>query len=191
MNEKEKRVREQRQIEANRKGLLGMEGKFGVILKNLGEPLIAHGGGWYTTNEMDDPWALPGDGEEEMPQFDEDEPVMEMGLHYNGLSSGIHLEIFYYHDAPDVGWRRIEQGGPGPGRELSVWWKGHLVFCESNDELYCYVPSGEWESKIDYLFNVAKQREQKAYKKAVEESKEEVKRQKLSLIERLRLRWGI
>jgi hypothetical protein len=192
MNEKEKRLQEQRHMEANRKGLLGMEGKFGVILKHLGEPLIAHAGGWYGTSEMEDVWALPGEsGEEDMPTFDEDEPVMEMGLHYNGLSSGLHLEIYYYHDAPDRGWRRLEQGGPGPGRELSVWWKGHLVFCESNDELYCYNPSHEWEDKIDYLFGIAKKRENKKYQEVIKESREQAQRDKLSWIERLRLRWGL
>jgi len=192
MNEKEKRLQEQRHMEANRKGLLGMEGKFGVILKHLGEPLVSHGGGWYSSNEMDDPWALPGEETEDvMPSFDEDEPVMESGLHFNGLSSGIHMEIYYYHDAPDIGWRRVEQGGPGPGRELSVWWKGHLVFCESNDELFCYNPFKDWEEKVDYLFGIAKKKENVKYQEIVQQSKQDYVKDKQSWIERLRLRWGL
>jgi len=190
MNDKGKLIIEQRYSEAVRKGLTGMEGKFGSILKYLGEPLVTHTGGWYTSNPMEDLYEIPDDNPK-MPEFDEDEPVMEIGWHFDGSSSGISLEIFFYEEAPDRGWRRIENGGPGPGKELSVWWKGKLVFCESDDSLFCYVPSHEWESHVDYLFGIAKQRELKSRKKQIEETKEEVKKEKLSWLERMRLRWGI
>lgn len=189
MNDKEKIIKEQRCIEANRKGLMGMEGKFGCILRNLGEPIIEHTGGWFTSNEMEDIWELPD--ETQMPEFDEDEPVIEVGLSFSAMSSGMNLEIFHYHDASDRGWRRIENGGPGPGKELSVWYKGNLVFCESNDELFCYTPSPEWENMIDKLYALAKEKEANNRRKQILENREEIRKSKLSWLERIKLRWGI
>lgn len=174
MNDKERRVKEQRYIEASRKMLLGLEGKLGVILKQLGEPIISQGGTWFDSTPMIDVWELP-DEETGMPTFEEDEAIIEVGMIFDGMSSGIHVEIKYIEDE----------------KALSLRYKGQLVFSEMNDELQCYVPSPEWEKHVDDLFNIAKKREEKKHSEYVEESKLQSKREKLSFLEQLRLRWGI
>ena len=61
MNEKEKRIQEQRTIEATKKNLMGLTGKIGTIVRNLGQPMISQceGGTFLDTSYLDDPWALP------------------------------------------------------------------------------------------------------------------------------------
>src|SRR4051812_31315520 len=54
MYEKEKIIREQRTIEATRKGLMGLDGKLGGILRYLGKPVIAGSGCWIESNEGQD-----------------------------------------------------------------------------------------------------------------------------------------
>ena len=50
--ELEQRIREQRIIEANKKGLVGQNGKIGMVLKMMGNPIIAQteGGGLIDIN---------------------------------------------------------------------------------------------------------------------------------------------
>ena len=45
MHELARRIKEQRLIDATQKGLTGLDGKIGTILKGMGEPIIVHEGG--------------------------------------------------------------------------------------------------------------------------------------------------
>jgi hypothetical protein len=176
MNDKERRVREQRLSEAIRKGLTGLEGKFGTILRYLGKPIIGHGGEWVTTSEALNVYDyLEEEKTDELEEMDEEQTVIDCGYVFDGLASGIHLEIIY----------KLHE------KELKVFWEGNLVYAEVASELECYSPSHTWESKVDYLFNVAKKREKKEYHATIEENKIEAKRQKFSLLDHLRKRWGI
>ena len=51
----EEKIREQRTIEANKKGLIGQNGKIGMVLRMLGHPIIAQyeGGTYVDTNYLD------------------------------------------------------------------------------------------------------------------------------------------
>ncbi len=175
MNDKEKRVRDERLREATKKGYTGLEGKFGTILKCLGHPIIGEGGSFYESNYMDDPYTMDDDEEEGMPTMDEEQTVMELGYIFDGLSSGMHLEIKYISDR----------------QELTVYYKGATVFSEIAGELAGYVPSQEWEEKIELLYKRAKIRENKMRGKYMEENRLETVREKQSLLEKLRLRWGL
>lgn len=177
MHDKEKKVWSERLIEATRKGLTGMEGKFGTILKYLGNPIIAEGGSFYDTYENVDPYEPIGGEEEEdkLPTMDEEQSIMELGYIFDGLSSGLHLEIKYIADRQD----------------LNVTYKGFTVFSEIAGELVCYVPQPEWENVIDSLYKQAKKRENKQRGEFIMENRQEAQRQKESLLERLRLRWGL
>lgn len=174
MNEKEKRVREERIREATRKGLTGLEGKFGTIIKYLGHPIIAEGGSFYESSYMDDPYELEEENDE-LPTMDEEQTIMELGYIFDGLSSGMHLEIKYLSER----------------QELTVLYEGILVFSETASELTCYVPNPEWEEKIDSLYKLAKIRENKKRSEYMKENKLEAVREKQSLLDRLRLRWGV
>ncbi len=174
-NEKEKRIKEQRLIEATRKGLTGLEGKFGCILRNIGTPIIAHGGSWFESSELEDVWSLPEDKDEEIPTMDIDESIMETGRFFEGLTKGMHLEIKYMSDSKD----------------LVVYYKGYIVYHEVSGELDCYIPNREWETHIDNLFALAKKKESAGRKETKIINKQEAERQKLSFLDKLRLKWGV
>ncbi len=174
MHDKEKRIRDHRLTEATRKNLVGLEGKFGTILKSLGKPIIGDGG-----IKMFESTPMPNfydylDEEEGLETMEEDQPTTDIGVIFDGLTSGLHLEIIYKYEE----------------RELKVLWQGEMVYLELAGELECYIPSHTWESKIDYLFNVAKKRVEKERRKIVDEDKLEKQRDKLSFLARLRKMWG-
>ncbi len=179
MNDKEKLIREQRTIEATRKGLMGMDGKFGVILRQLGNPIIAQGGSMYesTTFDFDNYWQLPEEAEDqsEIDTMSEDEAVTEIGLVFDALSSGVHLEMKYMTDK----------------KELLVTYKGYPIYCEVGGDLDCYVPMEEWEQIVDDLYAIAKKREGKDRYNQKQEYQEESQREKMGFLEKLRLRLGI
>ena len=173
MNDKEKKIHSERLIEATKNGYTGLEGKFGTILRHLGHPIIAEGGSFYVSNEMPDVYEM--DVEETMPTMDEDQTVMELGHIFDGLSSGIHLEIKYLSEK----------------QELNVYYQGYQVYGEIASELTCYVPSPDWEEKIEMLYRNAKVRENKKRDEHIMENRQELERQKVSLLDKLRLRWGV
>ncbi len=131
----EEKIKTQRMIEATRKGYMGMSGKFGIILQQLGEPIIGHGSPLFEVTYMETPY--PEHEEEEMGYFDEDETVTEVGWLFSGLNRGMHLEITY-EDAV-----------------LSVYYKGYPVYIERAGDLECFVPNQNWEQNIEQLYEVA------------------------------------
>jgi hypothetical protein len=176
MEELAKKIKEQRLIQATQKGLTGLDGKIGTIVKNMGEPIINHTGGSLEcfameSSFLEDPYELEDD--EEMPIYDEDQP-RRIGMFFDGLSRGMHIEIKYLADI----------------NELTVNYKGYLVYAEEVGELVCYVPSPEWESKIEQLFLIARKKEAIHRKEDIQEQKEEAMREKLSFLEKIKLRWG-
>jgi hypothetical protein len=209
MNEKEKRIKDQRTIEAVRKGIMGLGGKFGLIIKNMGQPILGQSGGALDTSYLDDPWALPGENDtpwelkdgnaeeiqNQIPRFDlenNEEPIggdwrqerdyqgepygtHKIGMIFDGLSRGIHMEIKYMFDS----------------NELTVYYKGYLVYQEIAGDLTSYVPDIEWESQIDTLYAKAKKREQISNVEAKEEKKEMVEKVKQSWWREIQKKWGL
>lgn len=175
--EKQKRIKEQRLIEATRKNLTGVDGKIGCILKYIAAPIEAQGGDSsgisYGTTEFQRYWE--DDDEEGLPELDPEQTYTEIGKHFDGLSRGMHLEIKYMSDS----------------NQITVLHKGHMVFCEIAGDLLCYVPGQEWENQIDQLFGLAKKIESQKSKIEVKENKLEAEREKRSLLNKLKTLWGI
>lgn len=170
-------IQEQRAAEALRKGILGLEGKYGTIARNLGQPIISHGGKWFESNNAD---FLNFDfceeaEEEEMPTWDENESVGEVGWHWDGLKYGIHAEIRYLTDK----------------KELLVTYKGFPVYMEIQGELESYNPNGEWEEKLEQVYQMARRKENKYRQETVKEQKAESRKTAMGWLEKLRERWGI
>lgn len=176
MFEKEKLVKEQRLSEATRKNLVGLEGKFGTILKYLGDSIIGHsqggGGGLFESNPMSDVWDIEED--ESIPTADLDDNVMEEGMHFDGLRRGIHLEIIY----------KIAS------KEIAVLFEGYDVYRESEGELICYIPSERWESIIDKLFKIAKGKEVKHKVESKKRNEAEAEKLKSNFLKHLKKAWG-
>jgi len=192
MHEQEKRIKDQRTIEANRKKLIGLEGKLGCIVKNLGQPIIRQDqGDWfhdanYLDYDVEDP---AEDIISQIPTMDYGDMVseeayrsermsyhiQEIGMHFDGLSRGIHLEIKY-----------LEETG-----ELLVIYKGYVVYKELAGELEIYTPSLEWEDKINLLFPIAREIEVKKTGQVKIEIKKKIEAQKMSLLQKIRKKWGV
>lgn len=170
-NEKEKQIQTQRLGEATVKGYTGIEGKFGCILRYLGEPIFAEGSSMYKATYMDDVWDLPD--ENEIKTMEEDQLIQEVGRQFSALSRGVHLEITY----------NIE-------KEIMVYYKGYLVYKESA-ELECYAPDDEWERHVEKFYIIAKERENNARKNKEVERRQEGKREKLNFLEKIKNLWGI
>jgi len=212
MNEREKKIQEQRTIEATKKGFMGLSGKFGIILKNLGEPIVSHssGEGSMSSSYLDDPWLLPGESNEfdqfnlpygdpqkmqaSIPYMDMpgQEPVgygwkeqrnanripigtSEIGWIFDGLNRGIHMEIKYTLETSD----------------LVVYFKGYEVYREIGGELYAYSPNEEWEPKVERLYAIAKEKEQKKGDTVRTEQIQVATKNKEQWVDKIKKRWGI
>ena len=165
---KQDRIKEQRLIEATRKDYMGADGKVAVILRNLGTPIMSQGSPLFETTEAIDPYQLDDEG---LPYFNEDEGTAKIGMMFDGLSRGIHMEIkqMEYH--------------------IEVYYKGYKVFEEYKGDLVCYNP-GEWEDQLERLYKVAwpTEKEKRKHKKIVRTAKAE--QVKNSWVEEMKKTWG-
>lgn len=174
MNDKEKRIKEQRLIEAAEKNLMGASGKLGLICKYLGEPIKGVGGALYDSYEYDfDDW-----GEEdpdELPTSSLDESVYGLGYLFDGLSRGMHLEIKYLSNE----------------KKLTCNYKGYDVYVEMSGDLKGYAPFPEWETLVDKLHKIAETTSREKRKVAAREEKAEKIAYATEFIQKLRERWGL
>jgi hypothetical protein len=190
MNEKENLIKEQRLIEATRKNLTGLEGKLGVILKYLGEPVIAEGSSCYEAYPLADMYELPND--DDMPTADMDTAKSELGQICSCLKWGVNMEIMYLKFSK-VPFKVNEYYTKWIEKEkvLSVTYKGYVVYREIEGDLNCYLPDDEWEFHIDRIYESCKKIRKDVKKDFDEMRKEENKKDKLNFLARLRETWGI
>lgn len=172
MHEKEQLIKEHRLIEATKKNYTSMEGKFGLILKFLGEPILSQSSSAYSSTPWIDVYEVPGD--EGMPVADEDEMIVEIGKIFSALKYGVNLEIKYLKE----------------DKKLEVLYNNRVVYREMDHDLDCFVPLKEWEDAIDRIYVlVEKKMETRAEKN--KRRMEEDKVEKMGFLNRLREKWGI
>ena len=203
IEEIEEKIKEERLIEATKKGFYGQNGKIIFVVKILGEPIISQNEGDLYSNStyLEDPYDLGNDLEESstkeelmqnlpaMGMVDNNRPegpewsslkegenasITKIGNHFCGLSRGMHLEIMYNEI----------------NTELYLTYKGYQVYKEIKGDLLCYVPNDEWESHIDKLYKISKE---KARKTKEQEFQKEIKssdRQKQSWLNEMKKKWG-
>lgn len=189
MSDKESVIREKRTIEATKKNLMGPAGKFGRILEAFGTAVIRQGSGMIDTNYLEDPFAesvhteyastLSGQNgplayKDEILDAN-DEFVVNEGLLFDGLGRGIHLEIKYWYAT----------------NEMTVSYRGYIVYKEIAGELSAYAPFPEWESATDTLYMAAKNKLSKTKKIDEQEMTEKINKKKKQFWQELRLRWGV
>jgi hypothetical protein len=200
--EKEQKLREHRLIEATRKKLTGMRGKLWVIAQTLGGEIVSQQeGGTYRDIHYFQPM-LPEPSNEWNPAFrQEDIPYMDsageepvggawrderdyiktpqsthdMGFHFDGLSRGMHLEIKCITDT----------------KEITVHHQGYLVYKETAGSLEAYSPSDDWEGKIDRLFVVAQQKDDRKRAEEKQENLELDRLERRGWVEKMKERWGL
>lgn len=194
----EQKIIEQRTIEANKKGLLGQNGKVSIVLKAFGEPII-------TQNEYGNSLNLENNIDEDLEFRNAEDylnkiPIMDIegvnrpegaewstvsepnfyethkvGFYLSALSQGVHLEI-YYDDYTN---------------ELSLYYKGYLVFRESKGELSAYVPNDEWENWVFEKFKKAKEKLRRLKEEEFKSKIEKAEKTKIAWWEGIKSKWGI
>lgn len=192
--ELEAKIKERRLAEATKKGLMGASGKIGAVLKALGTSVVSQ------TNDVS---YIDTQGVEQISSDNplSQIPVMDMegverpkgsewsdeipdsvsfgmhyvGRHFDGLSRGMHLEILYKDESS----------------EMSVYYKGYLVYREIQGDLVCYVPIPEWEDWISSLFKLAKKIQRDEKEEEFKAKVQEAERNKSSWLRSIASRWGI
>ena len=200
--ELEARIKEQRTVEANQKGLTGQNGKIGVVLRVFGQPIIGHslGGAYVDTNYIQtspleddhDPrnssdlmksiptMEMDGTIRPSSEEWSElDEPLSygtyNVGWYFDGLGRGMHMEILYKEDKS----------------EFVLYYKGNLVYKEIMGELLCYVPGEEWEKWIEGLSKSARDVMRKKKEEEFAEKIKSSEKAKISWWESMKSRWGV
>lgn len=196
----EEKIKEQRTVEANKKGLVGQNGKIAVVLKVFGDPIIAQSeGGFYVdTNYLkyEEEDVEPRNNKEllkkipimdiannERPTGNEWEEltdplsfaVQKIGLHFDGLSRSMHMEIKY----DDL------------NSELSLSYKGYCVYKEIKGEIVSYVPNPEWEKWIDSLYKKAKEKQRVTKEIEFENQIKQAEKNKNAWWQKIVSRWGV
>ena len=202
----EEKIKEKRILEATKKGIIGQNGKIAIILKVYGEPIIGQkeGGSLIDSYYIDlenrnDQKSLedinnPEDllrsipimnlGEHDRPQSDEwlgDMPegnyysTEVLGMHFDGLRRGMHMEINYNHESS----------------EMTLYYKGYVVYREIKGELMSYAPYEEWEKWIESLYRSAKEKHRQIKEEEFEESIKISEKEKKFWWQKIQERWGI
>lgn len=170
---RQEQIREARTIEAMRHGYMGMEGKFAVIAKRLGQPIIHQGSKSFEQSFLSDPFELPE--ENSIPVFEQEENSYEVGLIFDGLPRGVNMSIIMYFY----------------NREIICEYEGRKVYKEMSGELEAYAPDVIWEKKIESLYEMAKKIERK--NKPIEKQKiaEEANKKRKEILDDFRNKWGL
>jgi len=198
----EKRIKEERTLEANKKGLIGPSGKIATILRNLGGPIVGqvedsiydynydydlHNESSIhdATNSKDLMKKIPMMNMDEGTRPNSEEwgdipegvnfSTREVGYYFEGLNRGMHLEIKYdeYNS------------------ELVVNYKGYIVYKEAKGDLLSYSPQEEWEVHIEKLYKEAKRKQIKSKESEFENSLKNNEKQKNNWLRKMKSKWGI
>lgn len=172
----EEKIKNIRVVEASTKGYMGQSGKLLSICRIIGRPT-------HRQYEDDSNGAM-GSRYVDLTGFEEEVeeeglPVMHgssslVGYIFQGQSRGMPIEIKYTEET----------------NKITVYFKHILVYEEEENDLLCYVPSEEWEKRIERLYEECTpvlEEEKKTKKKEVKIMQEQVK---MGLLERLKKTWG-
>jgi len=170
---RQEQIKEARTIEAMRHGYMGMEGKFAVIAKRLGQPIIHQGSKSFEQSFLSDPFELPE--ENSIPVFEQEENSYEVGLIFDGLPRGVNMSIIMHFY----------------NREIVCEYEGKKVYKEMNGELEAYVPDTLWEKKIESLYDLAKKIERK--NKPIEKQRiaMEANKKRKEILDDFKNKWGL
>lgn len=188
----ERRIREQRVLEANKKGFVGAAGKIGTVLAMLGHEIVGQDGLWDASEEQPEDSANSGELMARIPVMDLEEnqrpdtpewsemadgvpsSTRRVGMHFDGLSRGMHMEIMYNEESS----------------ELSLTHRGFLAYREIMGEVETYVPNEEWEGWIERLYKASKKKQRSQKEDEFKRRADEAETAKEKWWDSLRKRWG-
>ena len=202
----EEKIKEKRILEATKKGLMGQNGKIGVVLKILGQPIVkqSEGGYYVDSNYLD----LEGNDDLEKSIYELDNSIdLLKKIPVMGIEGNKRPDSNEWTEISDVRYYGIDTIGmhfDGLNRgmhmeikydyitsELFVSYKGYPVYKEIKGELLAYNPIEEWENWIESLYKVAKEKQRKLKEKEFEESIKINEKEKNIWWEKIKNRWGI
>ena len=139
ITERENKIKTLRTAEANRRNLMGGNGKLGVVARMRGRviPLISE--------EDDFSWIV--DSEPSMTSLPDErtQTARFAGFEYDGVREGRPLIIRYIIDECHI----------------QVHHEGDRVYEELGGELKCFVPNPVWEGIVDRIFQYCQQTQEK------------------------------
>lgn len=172
---KESLLREARTTEAMRKGYMGLEGKLAVIAKRLGSAIVHQNLSSYDQNLYENPFFADDLGDGDLPTIGDDDNSMEIGVCFNGLSSGLNMTITVRHDH----------------RDISCEYDGRKVYHEISGDLERFAPDEAWESKVEALYGRAKQVEARKKPQERRAVSMEADRKRRQILEEYKDKWGL
>ena len=167
----EQRIRsliEKRTIEATKKEV---SKKLHTIVRAFGRPII----------EQTVPYtSLPDFWEVDAPEIPEvyDDHIYLRGYYFDGLNRGVNLcvKLLIYD---------------GHVSNLEAIYNGYTVFTESEGELKSYAPFPSWEEAMERLYEYAKPVDAEKIKEEKREKREKDRKKALTIMQKIRLLWGI
>lgn len=205
MRDQEKAIKERRTIEATHKRLMGASGKLGIIVQNLGEPIISQTQDMsvYDMLSSDDyDGSLKGGTPEEINNeiptsaifADDAETVLEPPTGH-GWRDAPDMHISYTRE---IGWyfnglsrgMNLEIKYIDLEKKLTVMYEGTCVYQEAFGELERYVPHEVWEDKIERLFKVAKDVAKQNRKIKKDTLVEDGKKAQKNWLQKMKEKWG-
>jgi hypothetical protein len=166
-------IKEQRLIEATKKHYMGPDGRIGTIVRNLGSPIRSQSSLYHDVSYIEETDDYYQNDNEDLPTMDEDGVYTTLGIIFDGLNRGMHIEIRYFEHT------------------LSVLWKGYKVFEEEKGDLLCFIPREDWEKCIEKLYVLASKLDKIARKEKKNQEAEKIKARKQSWLKDMMNKWGI
>lgn len=211
MNDIERRIKEQRTVEASHKNLMGFDGKLGCIIRSLGQPVVSQGTGgtYFDSTPMLDVWEIPDDNEggwelDELHAGTPEEitaqiPVIDIeGIEQPEGGIWMDRQTPIPQSTHQIGWcfdglkygMHLELTYTESNNELIAIYKGYIVYRELAGDLDTYVPMEEWEGMIETLYVTAKKIKQIEKTKEKEEHKKGIKKKKETWLFQMKKKWG-
>jgi len=203
----ENKIREQRILEATKKGLMGQNGKIAIVLRMMGQPIISQSeGGYYVDSNYVDLYGFDNKQKDLSDISDSIElmksiPIMDIQgskrPDSNEWTTDMPDPINYGLDTIGFHFDGLSRGMhleikyEENTSELIVYYKGQIVYKEIKGELLGYAPIGDWEKWIEILYKTAKEKQRNTKEKEFEESIKENEKEKKYWWDKIKTRWGI
>jgi hypothetical protein len=202
--DKEKRIKQERTIEATKKGLMGFEGKLGVIVRNMGQPIISHEDAScpdlgsteffeYSGKTLDEILGREPEGIPTIEQYDKTGNAVAAPEGWEWTQGGRRQAVA----AKSLGWHfdGLSRGHHLEiklmGNELTCMFKGYLVYAETGGDLKAFVPNKDWEDRVETLYKVAKKKDDSVAKEEKAERIVESVKDKADFLQKIKTFWGV
>jgi len=156
--------------------------KLTLIATALGLPIRRQGGSSNASGfgfeqqqilEADWAWQLEPEETNELPTDEEGSSLV--GWQFDGLSSGLNMQVCYDKTS----------------EVLKATYQGYVVYEERCHTLVRYLPSPQWEDRLDSLYQMAEKKAKLKELERADDDKEEGRKGLKKVLDYLRINWGV